>query len=109
MRRVTSRTPLGLQRRVFVCEGTLLVGVTLVASRIRAGSQSGLLEFKTAMWIVAVTTLHRSLKNLMMKWRTKRRLHLAMATHAQLWLPDLQHTNCRDAGFLSVGPRHKDV
>ena len=43
MRRVTSRTPLSLQRRVFECEGALLIGVTLDASRIRAGGQSGLL------------------------------------------------------------------
>ena len=109
MRRVTSGTPFSLQRRMLVGEWALLIGVTLDASRVCAGSQSGLLEFKTAMWIMTVTALHHSFENLVMERRAKLRLHLTMTADAQLGLPDLQHANCRNAGFLSVGPRHQNV
>ena len=48
---------------MFESEWTLLVRVTLYARRIGAGSQSGLLEFKTAMRIVTVAALHRAFEN----------------------------------------------
>ena len=76
---------------MFVGEWTLLIGVTLYASCVRACCQSGLLKFKTTMRIVAITTLHRSFQNLVMEGRIKLRLHLTMTTHAQLRLPDFQH------------------
>ena len=76
---------------MLVGEWTLLVRVTFNARRIRAGSQSGLLEFKTTMRIVAITTLHGSFENLVMEWRIKLRLHLTMTTNAQLRFPDFQH------------------
>ena len=91
MRRVTGRAPFSFKRRVFVSERTLLVGVTLDASRIRAGGQSGLFEFETTMRIVAIAALHGSFENLMMERCTKLRLHLTMTTHAEPWLPDFQH------------------
>jgi hypothetical protein len=91
MRRVTSRTPFSLKRRVFVGEWTLLISVTLNASCIRAGGQSGLLEFKTAMGIVAITALHGSFEDLMMERLCEIRLHFTMTTHAELRLADFQH------------------
>ena len=94
MRRMAGRAPFRLERRVFVGERTLLVSVTLDASRIRSGGQSGLFEFETTMGVVAITTLHRSFENLVMERRIKLRLHLTMTTHAQLGLPDLQHAEC---------------
>jgi len=76
---------------MFVGEWTLLIRVTLDASRIRAGGEPRLLQFKTTMRIVAVTTLHRSFENFMMERRIKLRLHLTMTTQAELRLPDFQH------------------
>ena len=67
VRRVTRDASFGLHRRMFISEWTLLVRVTLNASRIGAGRQSRLLEFKTAMRIVAITALHRSFENLVME------------------------------------------
>src|ERR1700730_4058858 len=109
MRRMAGRAPFSFKRRVFVSERTLLIRVTFNTSRVRAGGQSGLLELKTAMRIMAITTLHRSFENLMMERRTKLRLHLTMTTHAKLRLTYLQHVNCGEAGFLRVRLRNKDA
>ena len=76
---------------MFVGEWTLLIRVTLDASRIRAGGKPRLLQFKTTMRIVAVTALHRSFENFMMERRIKLRLHLTMTTQAELRLADFQH------------------
>jgi len=91
MRRMAGRAPFRLERRVFVRKWTLLVSVTLDASRIRAGGQSGLFEFETTVRIMAVTTFHGSFENLMMERRAKLRLHLTMTTDAELRLADFQH------------------
>jgi hypothetical protein len=88
---MAGRAPFGFERRVFVSEWTLLVRVAFNACRIRAGSQSGLLQLKTSMRIVAVTALHRSFEHLVMERRIKLRLYLAVTTHAELWLTDSQH------------------
>ena len=77
MRRVTGGASFSLQRRVFEGERALLVGVTLNASRICAGSQSGLLEFKSTVRIVTITALHRSFKNFMMERLVEIRLRFA--------------------------------
>ena len=91
MRRVTRRTAFSLQRRVFECEWTLLVSVTLDASRIRSGGQSGLFEFETTMGVVAISTLHRSFENLVMRRLVEVGLRFTVATHAELRLPGFQH------------------
>ena len=84
MRRVTGHAPFGLQRRVLIREGTLFVRVTLNASGVCAGSQPGLLEFKTAVRIVAIAALHRSLEDFVMKRLIEIRLCFSMTTHAEL-------------------------
>ena len=94
---------------MFVCERPLLIRMTLDASSIRPGGQSGLFEFETAMWIVAVTALHGSFENLMMERRTKLRLDLTMTTHAELRLSDFQHVERGEARLLSIRLRYKDV
>ena len=60
MRRVACRAPFGLERRVFVNERTLLVGMALYARGVCAGGQSCLLELETAVGIVTITALHHA-------------------------------------------------
>ena len=91
MGRVTSRTTFSLQRRMFVSEGTLLIRVAFNTGGVRASGQSGLLEFKPAMRVMAITALHFSFENLMMRWLVEVRLCFTMATHAELRLPGFQH------------------
>ena len=76
---------------MFVGEWTLLISVAFNASRIRAGSQSGLLEFKTAMRVMAVTALHCPFENFVMEGLVKVWLCLGVATHTKLRLTDLEH------------------
>ncbi len=102
MRCVTSYAALSLQRRVFVGEWTLLISVTLNASRIAADGEPRLLEFKPPMRIVTVTALYDAFEDLVMKRHTKRRLHLAMATHAKLRVACLKHVDRRETRLLSV-------
>ena len=109
MGRVAGRAAFSFQRRVFEGEWTLLVRVTLDASRIRTGGQSGLLEFETSVRVVAIAALHRPFENLVMKRSVKLRLHFTMTTHTELRLSYLQHMQRREAEFLSVRLRHKDV
>lgn len=91
VRRMTGRTPFGLHRRMFVCEWTLLIGVTLNASRVRAGGEPRLLEFKTAVRVMAITTAHDAFQNFVMEGRIKCRLDLAVATQAKLRVVHRQH------------------
>ena len=102
MRRVTSGTTFRLQRRVFVSERALFIGVTLDTSSVCAGSQPGLLEFETAVWIVAVAALHGAFEYLVMKRHAKRRFHFTMATKAKLRLASFLHADRREARFLLV-------
>ena len=102
MRRMTRRTAFRLQRCVFICEGALLVCVTLDAGRVCSSRQPGLLELKTAMWIVAITALHHAFENFVMKRFVEVRLHFAVTTHAKLWLTSLQHVQSRKVGLLSI-------
>jgi len=103
MWRVASHTPFCFERCMFVSEWTLFVRVTLYARRIRAGSQSGLLEFKTAMRIVAIATLHRSFEDFVMERLGEIGLGFTVATHAELRFGRFQQLNRREARFLSVG------
>ena len=63
VRRVTCAASFRLHRGMFEGEWPLFVRVTLHASRIGAGRQSRLLEFKTAMRIMAIAALHEALEN----------------------------------------------
>jgi hypothetical protein len=99
---VTSRAPFRFERRVFVCEWPLLIGVTLDASGVRAGGEPCLLEFKAAMRIVAIAALHRAFKDLVVKRHTERRFHLAVATETKLRLACLLHADSRETRLLLV-------
>ena len=81
---MTRNAAVGFDGSVFVNKRTLLVCVTLDASCVGAGGESGLLEFKPAMRIVAIAALHRALKHLMMERQIKLVLGLAVTTEAKL-------------------------
>ena len=106
---MTSDAPFRLHRGMLIDKWTLLVRVTLDACRICTGSKSGLFEFKTAMWIVAVAALHGSFKNLVMERKIKLVLHLGMTTEAQLRFAYSQQLKRRDAWLLSVRGSNEDV
>ena len=88
MRRVTCDATFSLERRMFVRERALFIGVTFYASRIRAGRQSCLLRFKATVRVVTIAALHHSFKDFVMKRLVEVRLHFVMATHAQLRFAD---------------------
>jgi hypothetical protein len=76
---------------MFVSERTLLVGMALNAGSIRSSGQSRLLQFKAAMWIMAVATPHHALKHFVMKRFLEIGLHFTMTTNAQLRFALPQH------------------
>ena len=103
MRRVTSRASFGLERSMFKGERTLLIGMALNTSRVCAGSQSRLFEFKPTVRIMAITTLHCPFENFVVEGHIKLRFHLAVTTEAKLRLAYLQHVQCREARLLRIG------
>lgn len=106
MRRVTSRTAISLQRRMFESERALLVCVTLNARGVGAGGQSRLLEFKTTVRVVTITALHHSFENLVMKRLVEIGLRFRVATDAELRLARLQQVDRGDAWLLSIRRHH---
>src|SRR5215204_1216599 len=60
VRRVAGDASIGLDRSMFVNERSLLVCVTLDASRVGAGRKSRLFELKSAVGIVTIAALHRT-------------------------------------------------
>jgi len=102
VRRMTRDTPFSLHRGVFESEWTLFVRMTLNTGRVDSGRQSGLLEFKTAMWIVAITALHSTFENLVMKRQIELVLYFGVATQAKLRFGVPQQLDDREARLLSV-------
>lgn len=103
MRRVTRDATIGLHRGMFVNKRTLFVGVTLDAGRIGACREARLLEFKSAMWIVAVTAFHRAFEHFVMEGQIELVLGFAVTAQAKLWLALPQHPYIRKARLLRVG------
>jgi hypothetical protein len=87
---MTSRAAFSLQRRVFVGERPLLIGMTLDAGRVGTGSESGLFKLKASMRVVAIAALHCSFQDFVMERLGEIRFCLAMATHAELRLTGSQ-------------------
>ena len=94
---------------MFESEWTLLVRVTLHASRIGAGCQSRLFEFKTAMRIVTITALHGAFEHLVMERQIKLVLHFGVTAHTKLRLAHFQQPERREARLLSVRPADENV
>ena len=86
VRCVTRDTTIGLHRRMFVNERSLLVCMALDASRVSASRQPCLFKFETAVRVVAIATLHRAFQHLVMERQIELVLRLTMATETKLWL-----------------------
>ena len=87
---MTRDAAIRLHRRMLVNKRSLLVYVTLDTSRVRARRESGLLEFETAVRIVAVAALHRAFQNLVMERQVELMFGFAMTTDAKLRLAVLE-------------------
>ena len=93
MRRVTRDASFRFQRRVFINERTLFVGVTLNAGGVGANSETRLLQFKTSVRIVTVAALHRTFENFVVERHVERGLYLTVTTGTELWLPAPEHVD----------------
>ena len=109
MWRVTRDAAVRLNWRVLVNKRTLLVSVTLDAGSINASRQSRLFQLKSAMRVVAIATLHRTFQHFVMERQVELVLCFAMTTQAKLWLALSQQLQIRQAGFLRVCRRDKNV
>ena len=69
---------------MFVDKRTLLVRVTLDASRVGTGRESRLFEFKTAVRIVAIAALHRTFQHFVMEGQVELVFGFTMTTEAKL-------------------------
>jgi hypothetical protein len=87
---MTRNATFGLNRSVLEHERTLFIGVTLDASRINPGGQSGLLQLEPAVRIMAVTASHSPFKNLVMERRSELMFDLVVTAQAQLGLADFK-------------------
>ena len=74
-------------------EWSLFIRVTLQTPRIRAGRKTRLLEFKAAVWIVAITAFHLPFKDFVMKRAAKLRLGFGVTTDAELRFAATQHVS----------------
>ena len=106
---MTGDAPVGLNRSMFVNKRSLLVCVTLDASRVGAGRQSRLLKFKTTVRIVTIAALHRTFQHLVMERQIELVFGLTMATETKLRLALLQQLQIRDAWLLRVGSGDEDI
>ena len=83
---VARDAPFGFDWGMLVDKGALFVRVTLDTSCIDARCQPRLLEFKSAVRVVAITALHRAFEHLVVERQVELVLCLAMTTQAELWL-----------------------
>ena len=90
--RVTGNTSIRLDRSMLVHKRSLLISVTLDASRVGAGRESGLFELETAVRIVAIAALHCAFQDLVMERQVELVLRLSMTTETKLWFAILQQS-----------------
>ena len=88
MRRVADGASFGLERRVFVSERSLLVGMAFYARRIGARCQSCLFELEAAVRIVTIAALHRAFEDFVMKGFAEVGFNFIVATEAELRLAE---------------------
>jgi len=81
--------------------------MTFYASRIGACCQASLFQFKTAMRVMTITTLHRAFKHFVMEGQIKLVLHLGVAAQAQLRLAHFQKFDGREGRLLGVCRRNE--
>ena len=99
---VTGNTPFSLNRRMFEREWALLVRMTFNARCVYTGSQSGLLEFETAVRVVAISTAHCTFQNLVVKGHVELMFDFVVAAQTELGFAQLQQFHRRESGLLSV-------
>ena len=102
MRRVTGNAALGFDRSMFKDEWSLLVCVTLDASRVRAGRQSGLFKFETAVRVVAIAALHCAFQHFVVERQIELVPGLGMTTETKLRLAVSEQFKIGDTWFLCV-------
>ena len=91
VRNVTRGATFGFHRSVFVNKWPLLVRMTFNAGCVGAGGKSCLFQFKTTMRVMAITTLHRTFKNLVMVGQIKLVFDFGVAAQTKLRVAGLQH------------------
>jgi hypothetical protein len=92
---------------MFVRERSLLIGVTLDASRISTCRQTCLFDFEPSVRVMAVATAHGAFQYLVMEGLIELVLRLAVALHAELRLAIHQHFFYGEPWLLSIWRRHK--
>ena len=106
---MTGSTTFSLHRRVLIGERALLIDVTLDAGCISSGSQTRLLQFESAVRIVAIVAAHRALQDLVMEGHRKLRLHFGVTPGAKLRVIRFKHSSGSKAGLLGIRRRHQRV
>jgi hypothetical protein len=71
---------------MLVSERTLLIGMTLYTSCVRARCESCLFELETAVRVMTIAALHRAFEHLVMKWFIEVGLNFVVAADAELRL-----------------------
>ena len=99
---MTGNTPFGLNRSMFVNERALLVRMTLDAGCVGADRKSRLLEFKTAVRVVAIAALHCALQHFVMEGQLELVLGLTMTIETKLRFARFEQTEIREAWLLRV-------
>jgi hypothetical protein len=93
MRCMTSDAALSFDGCMFINKRPLLISVTFYAGRIRSCGESGLLEFKSTVRIVAITATHYPFKDFVVKRQSELVFDLAVASHAKLRLAYFKQFN----------------
>jgi len=106
---MTGRAAFSLHRSVLVDKRSLLVGVTLDASRVGAGRETSLFQLESAMRVMTVAAAHRTFEYLVMERHVELWLYLVMTTGAQLWIVCFQHANGGETGLLGVRTGNKTI
>ena len=109
VRCVAGRASFGFDRSMLVDEWSLFVGVTLNASGIGAGREPCLFGFKSAMSVVAISTLHRAFENLVMEWLIELMLYFRVAFETKLGLGGLQKLDRRNTLLFPIAVGHERV
>jgi hypothetical protein len=92
---------------MLIRERPLLIGVTLDAPGIGSSRQSGLLQLKTTMGIVAIAALDHSLEDFVMEGFVEVWFDFVMTTETKLWFAKLQQLDAREVRLLGICFTHK--
>jgi len=97
---VACRASLDLQRSMFENERASLIAVALDARCVGTDRELRLFLLEASMRIVTIAAVHRSFKDLVMKWLAELRLCFGVTRHAKLRFVRTEHRACSLSGFL---------